>query len=107
MKIEQAIALATAMRPSELGEEVLTALLLDLEEQLAIEVRGERLCPRAVTRTELLVPPPFDRVYWTYLAAMIDLSLGNTESYRQFDALYRESRDAYARWHQRTVGQGN
>ena len=106
MTVDEALALATAMRPCELDREVLIALLLDLEEQLKLEVGKERTVPRAVTRTELTVPAPFDRVYWTYLASMIDLAQSNTDAYRLTDALYRESREAYVRWHQRTVGQG-
>ena len=106
MTVSEALKLAGAMRASELGEETLTALLLGLEAELALEVRGERLVSRAVTCTDLAVPAPFDRIYWTYLVAMTDLALGNHEGYVHSLALYRESREAYARWYQRTVGQG-
>lgn len=104
MTIQEAIAIATALRPTELDEALLTKLVLDLEHRISAEIRGERLLPRAVMRTELTVPPPFDRVYWTYLIAMIDLAACNAEAYAASDALYRESLDAYARWHHRTGG---
>lgn len=107
MTVTEALGLATAIRPCELDGEVLTALLLELERQLALEIRGEHICPHTVTRTDLAVPSPFDRIYWTYLVSMIDLALGNTEGYRLSDALYRESREAYAKWHRRTAGQGD
>lgn len=107
MTAEKALELALALRPTELSHEVLTALLWELEEQLALEIRGEWPCHRAVTCAELKIPAPFDRVYWTYLLSMIDLSMGNTEAYRASNALYREGREAYARWHQRTVGSGS
>lgn len=106
MTVKEALQLANALRPNDLEEATLVALLWGLEEQLATEVRGEGRTPRAVICTDLEVPAPFDRVYWTYLMAMIDLASGSTERYRISDALYRESREAYARWHQRTAGQG-
>ena len=106
MTVKEALQISRAIRPSELDETVLIALLLELEQQLAMEVRGEQRLPRAVVSTDLEVPAPFDRVYWTYLVAMIDLAAGNVERYRVSDALYRESRDAYARWYQRRAGQG-
>ena len=106
MTADKALELALTLRPSELEREVLKTLLLELEEQLALEIRGEWPCPRAVTCTDLKIPAPFDKVYWTYLVSMIDLAKGHTDAYRISDALYRESKDTYARWHQRTVGKG-
>ena len=107
MTAEKALELALALRPTELDREILHVLLWELEEQLALEIRGEWPCARAVTCTELKIPAPFDRIYWTYLISMIDLSMGHTEAYRISHALYSESKEAYARWHQRTVGKGH
>ncbi|MBQ8358038.1 MAG: hypothetical protein IJX39_09585 [Clostridia bacterium] len=108
MTVQEAIELAGILRPNELSEEVLTSFLSELEGRLAVEVRGQSpaaLCPPvAVTRTGLSIPAPFDRLYWAYLVAMIDLAAGDTEAYSISYALFREARDAYARWYQRTKG---
>ena len=106
MTVEEVIALACALRPNELGEDTLTALLEDLECHLSVEIRGEPPCCRAVKPKQLSVPAPYDKVYWTYLVSMIDLATGNTALYPLSAALYKEALDTYARWHQRTVGQG-
>lgn len=106
MKIAQAIELVNILRPNELGEAALTTLLAELEGSLAVEVRGEH--PEALTKPlaedELILPLPFDCVYWTYLIAMIDLAVRDIESYKTSNALYCQARDAYARWYQRIGG---
>ena len=106
MKITQALELANTIRPNELGDTVLTTLLTELEGALAVEIRGEH--PEALTKPlangELILPLPFDSVYWTYLVAMIDLAAKDVESYKASNALYSEARDAYAHWYQRIGG---
>ena len=107
MTAEQAIALARAIRPNELEEEVLAHWILELEQNLALLVRNEGsvACNGSpVTRADLRIPAPFDRVYWTYLVAMIDLSLGDQAAYGISYPLFEETRNAYARWYQSHAG---
>jgi hypothetical protein len=106
MTVQKAIELARALRPCELGEDTLTQLLMGLESELALLVRGEEPCApcKAVSRDTLTVPAPFDRVYWTYLVSIIDFSAGKTDCYTMSSAMFREARDAYAKWVQRTGG---
>ena len=106
MTLQKAIELACALRPNELGEEALSHFLEELEANLATEVRGERKCSSCspVTRDELAVPSPFDRVYWAYLVSLIDLAAGDAEAYAMSRALFEDARNAYARWYQRTGG---
>lgn len=108
MTVKEAIDQASVLRPNELGEEALSALLYELESSLATEVRGE--CPKGgcsavtVAETTLSAPAPFDRMYWAYLVSMIDLAAKDQDAYHMSSALYREARTAYARWYHRTRG---
>ena len=106
MTLQKAVELACALRPNELGEETLAHLVQELEENLALEVRREgRREPCVVTRQgELAVPPPYDRIYWTYLVSLIDLSAGDAEAYAMSHKLFEQTRASYAKWVQRTGG---
>ena len=103
MTVQEAIELACAMRKNELGETVLSHFVEELEADLAVTVRGEPV-PVISTTQPLLVPSPFDRVYWTYLVSLIDLSVGPVMAYNLSKVLYEDARDAYARWYHRTGG---
>lgn len=108
MTVKEAIDQASVLRPNELGEEALAALLYELESSLATEVRGESPVAGCgavmVNEASLSAPAPFDRMYWAYLVAMIDLSAKDQDAYNMSYALYREARTAYARWYHRTRG---
>lgn len=108
MTVSEAIAMACALRPNELGEQTLRNLLIELDHRMALETgrarMGEPCEGTPVYGSELGVPAPFDRIYWVYLVAMIDMALGNAESYNISYALFTEARDAYARWVQRGEG---
>ena len=106
MTVQKAIELARALRPCEIGDEILTHFLAELETELALCIRGESGCApcKVVSRGELSVPAPFDRVYWLYLVSLIDFSTGNSGAFATSDALFREARDADAKWVQRTGG---
>ncbi len=106
MTLQKAVELACALRPNELGEAVLTHFVEEREANLALEIRGEKRCEPCtpVTRDELAVPPPFDRVYWAYLVSLIDLAAGDAEAYAMSNGLFERARAAYAKWVQRTGG---
>ena len=53
---------------------------------------------------QLSVPVPYDRVYWTYLVAMIDFVRGSIENYEHSLAAFREAYGEYARAVQRASG---
>ena len=106
MTVQKALALARALRPCELSDEMLSQFLLELEADLAFRIRGEGMVApcTAIIRNELSVPAPFDRIYWLYLTSLIDFSMGATERYAVSDALFREARDDYAKWMRRKGG---
>ena len=49
----------------------------------------------------LSVPFPYDRVYWTYLAAMVDYYRGDVTRYGESSQLFERSLEDYAKWYQR------
>lgn len=104
MMYDEVIRQACSMRTNELDELTLTTLLFELENLLAVEIRGQKPDSPALMDTDLLIPPPFQNIYWTYLVAMIDLAARDLESYKVSYALFCEARDTYARWYHRTGG---
>ena len=108
MTQKEAIALAGAMRPNGLPEELLSRFLAELEGRVETEIHAGtgRKKPTFVhtKNPRFSVPAPYDRLYWTYLVAMIDLTVGDMESYALSHALFNEAYTAYARYYQRTGG---
>lgn len=110
MTYKEAIALASAVRPHAVEEKLLQHFLTELEGRIAAEIRhepvtGEVGAVRGMSQ-RLSVQSPFDRVYWTYLVAMIDLTVGDAAAYKVSMALFKEAYKAYACHYQRTVGAG-
>jgi hypothetical protein len=104
MMFEEVTRQACAMRSNQLDDLTLKTLLWELENQLAVEIRGEGPDTPSVLDTDLLIPPPFQNIYWTYLVAMIDLAAKDLDAYKHSYALFCEARDTYARWYNRTGG---
>lgn len=105
MTTTEAIEIACALRSNEsLDEPTLSNLLWELEGMLAVEVQGKSPSSLTIADTDLDIPLPFDRVYWTYLVAMIDLATKDLDSYKVSYAMFCEARDTYARWYHRTGG---
>lgn len=51
--------------------------------------------------TTLLIPAPFDRVYWPWVAAMIDFANGEYSKYQNTLQLVNDAYDKYAKWFHR------
>lgn len=49
----------------------------------------------------LLIPAPFDRVYWPWVAAMIDFANGEYSKYQNTLQLVNDAYDKYAKWFHR------
>ena len=84
-RASQMLLMARQMRPCELDDDVLYLWLSTLEYRVLYEVMGEEATE--IVETDLLVAPPHDDIYWTYLVSMIDFSKGDMQSYAQSSAL--------------------
>ena len=108
MTQKEALALAASVRAHAVPEELLIRFLSELEGRVRREIRGEKApsAPSPVTHNnqKLSAPAPYDRLYWSYLVAMIDLTAGDTEAYATSFALFHEAWSAYARAWQSTGG---
>lgn len=51
--------------------------------------------------TVLLIPAPFDRVYWPWVAAMIDFANGEYSKYQNTLQMVNDAYDKYAKWFHR------
>jgi hypothetical protein len=105
MTVSEALAIARTVRPNELDEQILRRLLIGLDHRIARQTGKARVGEHSpVYREALIVPAPFDWLYWAYLVAMIDMAMGNTEKYSISYALFNDAYNDYVRWVQRGEG---
>lgn len=50
---------------------------------------------------ELLVPAPYDKVYWMWLCAMIDFANGEYDKYQNAMVMANDAYSEYAKWYMR------
>ena len=107
MTKNEVITFVGQIKPHELENEVLLRWLDELEKKISLEIHQK------YTRTDglkgllpdhLMVESPYDRVYWTYLVAMIDFVSGTDESYERSLSAFKEAYGEYARAVQRASG---
>ena len=103
----EVLALVAELKPHEHSDAVMLRWLEELEQKIACEIH--RKMPDGTLSTgsmgeQLAVPAPYDRVYWTYLVAMLDFVSGNLELFDRSNKLFGEAYGDYARFVQR---QGN
>ncbi|MBQ3483858.1 MAG: hypothetical protein IJA78_06790 [Clostridia bacterium] len=109
MTAKELLGMVAGLRPHDYPDDVLLHWVDELEGRIALEIHGAAKPPRPVqTRMglPLSAPAPYDRLYWAYLLAMLDLMEGAQEAYAASHALFREAYDAYARYVVRTGGGG-
>ena len=107
MTRNEVVTFVGQIKPHEFENEILLRWLDELEKKISVEIHQK------YTRTDgfegllpdqLMVPSPYDRVYWTYLVAMIDFVTGSDELYERSIAAFKESYGEYARAVQRAGG---
>jgi len=52
--------------------------------------------------TKVLVAPPYDKLYWTYLTAMVDFARGEYGRYQNSMQMFNSFMGEFARWYART-----
>lgn len=98
MTQKHAISITRSLRNTELTDDVIAGMLSELEGRIAYEIHG---VAHFEDTGELSVPHPFDRVYWTFLVAMLDLYEGNLQNYPHTFAEFRRAFESYANHYQR------
>lgn len=104
MQIEKAIRLADELAPNALSEELKLQYINEVEGVIQSEVM--RLSPsdiivytEADMERELLVKPPYDRVYLAYLTAMYDFAAREYNKYSATIELYNTYMSEYTAWY--------
>ena len=106
MTPENCIALVDTLVPNAVPEILKQRWLAELEGYLLVDVchhdpRVMDLGDGTEEPPTLSVPFPYDRVYWTYLAAMIIFCQGDVTRYSEASDLFEKSFENYAQWYQR------
>ena len=107
MTRNEVITFVGQIKRHEFENEVLLRWLDEVEKKISLEIhqkytRDDGL--DGLVPDQLLVPSPYDRVYWTYLVAMIDFVTGPTDAYERSLAVFQEAYGEYARAVQRASG---
>ena len=107
MRVRAAMDMANKMKHNQFPDEILTRWLNECEGRIQVEVH--QIAPDQVLRydipgddeTEMLVPFPYDRLYWQWLLAMIDFAHGEYSSYQNSMQAVNQSIKEYHAWYMR------
>ena len=109
MTRSEVLAFVQSVHPHEFEDAVMLRWLDELEKKVTVELHGrlarEKRVPAPMV-DQLSVASPYDKIYWTYLLAMIELAKGTPESYELASAVFKEAWSDYARYVQRLCGFG-
>ena len=104
MYLLEAIAEADKLRPNAIGEEIKAEWLEQVEATVADIQQIQPPPPSHPNDKELLMPPPMDRLYVFWLAAMIDWAQLDLDLYAVDKAMYEEAlTEAKAWWRRNNV----
>ena len=107
MTRNEVITFVRQIKPHDFENDVMLHWLDELEKKISVEIH------QRYTRTDgtdgllpdqLIVQSPYDRVYWTYLVAMIDFVTGSDDTYERSLIAFKEAYAEYARAVQRAGG---
>ena len=107
MKLNDAIRMADALRDNAIAEEQKVIWINELEmkiQSLILRTAPDDMEVYALPEdgeTELLVPRPFDKVYYLWLAAMIDYGNAEYDKYQNDKAMADAAYSDYAKWFMR------
>ncbi len=102
MTRETCMTLVNTLAPNAVPAILKERWLSELEGYILVNIQNRD--PEALSFTgngedhALSVPFPFDRVYWMYLAAMIDFWNGDISRYEETATLADNALEDYAKW---------
>ncbi len=109
MTKSEVLAFVQSIKPHELEEAVMLRWLEELEKKIACEIHGRFSREEqyvGLATDQLSVPAPYDKLYWTYLVAMLEFVQGTPETYEFANGVFKEAYGEYARFIQRRGGFG-
>lgn len=111
MTLQEAIDMQEALKPSAIPESVKIKWLSTLDGTIKTEVidtheGGEQAAFSSYSEAdkdrELLAPPPYDRLYVSFLVSQIERYSGEIEKYNNSIILYNVDYNDYTSWYNRT-----
>ncbi len=103
MTYDTCMSMADAVTPNQVADTVKRRWVGELEGRIMVELEG--VSPSSLTPPEeegqppyLSVPYPFDRLYWLYVAAMLDYVNGDSARYQNSAAMFNSAYQSYAKW---------
>lgn len=104
MKLKEVLEFADGVKPNAFTEEQKTRWVTDCEGMVQTQVF--LLAPEEIVsyawhqdrETELLVSPPHDRLYLSYLYAMIDFANGEYGKYQNSMQMFNAEFSEFMRW---------
>ena len=109
MTKNEVLSFVQSIKPHELEQPVMLRWLDELEKKIELEIHDRfvrRESFQGAPTDKLSVPPPYDKVYWTYLVSMIELVRGTPDTYKFANGVFKEAYSEYARYVQRRGGIG-
>ena len=103
MTIETCKKLVESMTPEGVDEALFLHFLSELEGRIKIELFGEELADtvgfdvETAKDTRLVVPHPYDQIYWMYLMAMMGFVRGDTARYENAAAMFNMAYQNYGK----------
>lgn len=108
MTLREVIERVDEIKPNAFSEDTKTMWLNECEGMVQTEVllfASEDILVYdfdADKDAELLVKPPHDKLYWVYLAAMIDFANGEYNKYQNTMQMFNNSFNEFMGWYART-----
>ena len=103
MTVDTCISLVDALVPNAVPTTLKLRWLSELEGYVLVNIQNRD--PEAISlrgeegeHIDLSVPFPFDRIYWTFLASMVDFFNGDITRYEETASLADSALDCYAKW---------
>lgn len=110
MTLNRLIEYVETTKPGAFSKDTLTFWLSEVEASVKCDIMG--IDPSNITEydydtdqgTELLLPLNFVKLYYLYITAMQEFSIGNYPGYKNAMALYESAYSEYAKWYLRNNG---
>ena len=108
MTLTQLIAYADTVKPNAFDTATKTIWINEIEGMVQTDImliasEDVTLYDEGDIEETLLVPPPHDKLYRSYLCAMIDYANGEYDRYNNAMLLFNAQYAEYAEWYTRTV----